>query len=31
MEMNAPKVPKGGMDGMKYGRDASTPWRFDAI
>jgi len=30
IEMNAPKVPSGGMDGMKKGRDASTPHRFAA-
>jgi len=25
MEMNAPKVPRGGTDGMKNGSEASTP------
>ena len=29
-EMNAPMVPNGGMKGMKYGRDASTPFFLDA-
>ncbi len=31
MEMKAPKVPRGGIEGMKNGNDAATPCLFAAI